>query len=287
MIITELIDIFAEYRNGNKDIFNNLYTDKVQYKRYIYNEGHFVIADESIAKVVNNTYRLFKQRGVHINQGKYFEQVYIGTRDDFSKDAIMILLGIFRDKDVDFSSSKEICGLLKYKLKKYVNNVIGVSVYSISDIYTDDEGDECSYFKFVGQMPDFDYSEKNEGYIGEIKELMDILKYYNVTDFCSPNATTQREIIDLIKSKYKYRYYSKDDCCDLPKDIEMISFYQLKYRKEISQQQYSSVLDELFKIMCDCTSDLKGLNITRKQYKDAKRRGDIYSNTQSNNISVK
>lgn len=58
MIITELIDIFTEYRNGNKDIFNNLYTDKVQYKRYIYNEGHFVIADESVAKVVNNTYRL-------------------------------------------------------------------------------------------------------------------------------------------------------------------------------------------------------------------------------------
>ncbi len=113
---------------------------------------------------------------------------------------------------------------------------------------------------------------------------MEIQKHYNVTDLCSPNATAQREVIDLIKSKYKYRYYSKDDCLDLPKDIEMISFYQLKYRKEISQQQYSSVLDELFKIMCDCTSDLKGLNITRKQYKDAKRRGDIYSNTQINDL---
>lgn len=276
MIITELIDVFKEYRNGNQDVFNILYTDKVQYKRYIYNEGHFVIVDESVAKVVNNTYKLFKKHGAYNNQGKYFEQVYVGTRDDFSKDAIIILLEIFRDKDVDFNSSKEICELLKYKLKKYVNNVIGVSVYSISDIYTDDEGGECSYFKFVGQMPDFDYSENNEGYIGEIKELMDMLKHYNIKEFCSPNATVQKEIIDLINSKYKYRYYSENDCCDLPKDIEMISFYQLKYRKEISQQQYSAVLDELFKVLCDCTSTLKGLNVTRKQYNNTKQRSDIY-----------
>ena len=206
MIITELINVFKEYRNGNQDVFNILYTDKVQYKRYIYNEGHFVIVDESVAKIVNNTYKLFKKHGAYNNQGKYFEQVYVGTRDDFSKDAIIILLEIFRDKDVDFNSSKEICELLKYKLKKYVNNVIGVSVYSISDIYTDDEGGECSYFKFVGQMPDFDYSEKNEGYTGEIKELMDMLKHYNIKEFCSPNATVQKEIIDLINSKIDLQY---------------------------------------------------------------------------------
>ena len=245
------------------------------------------IVDANAAKVTNNVYRLFTQYGTFIEQGKYFKQVYIGSKDDFQKDAIMILLEIFKDKSFDAETTKDICGKLKHRLKKYINDTIKTSVSSISDIYSDENDDECSYFETVSEMPDFDSNENGEGYIGEIKELMDILKHYNAKDFCSPNATVQREIIDLIKSKYKYRYYSENDCCDLPKDIDMISFYQLKYRKEISQQQYSSVLDELFKIMSDCTSDLKGLNITRKQYKDAKQRGDIYSNTQSNNISIK
>lgn len=291
VIITELIEVFKEYRNGNKDIFDSLYSDKVKYTysdgMKEYDECHFIIVDASAAKVTNNVYRLFTQYGTFIEQGKYFKQVYKGSKDDFQKDAIMILLEIFKDKSFDAETTKDICGKLKHRLKKYMSDTIKTSVYSISDIYSDENDDECSYFETVSEMPDFDSNEIGEGYIGEIKELMDILKHYNVTDLCSPNATAQREIIDLIKTKYKYRYYSEDDCCDLPKDIEMISFYQLKYRKDISQQQYSSVLDELFKVMCDCTSDLKGLNITRKQYNDAKQRGDIYSNTQSNNISVK
>lgn len=289
VINTELIDILKEYRSGNKDIINTLYSDKVKYSycdgMKIYDSGQFLIIDEGISKIINTAYRLFTKYGTNKKQGKYYEQVYCGTKTDFQKDTIMILLEIFDDITITPVTSSELYGLLKYKLKKFMNNKIKISAYSISDVFTDNDNEECSYYNFISQMPDFDFSQKNEGYIGEMKELMDILRAYDIKDLCSSNATAQKDIIDLLKNNYKYRYYPQKDCCELPKDFEMISMYQLRYWKEMSQQQYSAVLDELFKILCDCTSDLKGVKITRKQYCNAKQRGDIYSNTQTNDIS--
>lgn len=289
MIHIELIEVLQEYRNGNKDILNTLYSDKVKYcycdGMKIYDSGQFLIIDEGIARIINTTYRLFTKYGAYKKQGKYYEQVYCGTKADFQKDTIMILLEIFNDITITPATSSELYGLLKYKLKKFMNNKIKISAYSISDVFTDNDNEECSYYNFISQMPDFDFSQKNEGYIGEMKELMDILRAYDIKDLCSSNATAQKDIIDLLKNNYKYRYYPQKDCCELPKDFEMISMYQLRYGKEMSQQQYSAVLDELFKILCDCTSDLKGVKITRKQYCNAKQRGDIYSNTQTNDIS--
>lgn len=121
VIITELIEVFKEYRNGNKDIFDSLYSDKVKYTysdgMKEYDECHFIIVDASAAKVTNNVYRLFTQYGTFIEQGKYFKQVYKGSKDDFQKDAIMILLEIFKDKSFDAETTKDICGKLKHRLK--------------------------------------------------------------------------------------------------------------------------------------------------------------------------
>lgn len=281
MIHIEIIEVLQEYRNGNKDILNTLYSDKVKYKNNsgfkFYDRSQFVILDNGIRSISNKTYNLYKKYGINEKAGKYTESIYCGNENDFDKETIMVLIGLFKDKNFVPATSKEVYRQLQYNLKKYMNNSLN-SVCSIN-VFTDNDNDECYYYKFVSQMPDFDFNEKNEGYIGEMKELMDILKTYDIKDFCSPNATAQKDIVDLIKNNYKYRYYPQKDCCDLPKDFEMISMYQLKYGKEISQQQYSAVLDELFKILCDCTSDLKGVNITRKQYRKAEQRGDIYSNS--------
>ena len=285
MIHIEIIEVLQEYRNGNKDILNTLYSDKVKYKNNsgfkFYDRSQFVILDNGIRSISNKTYNIFKQSGINEKAGKYTESTYCGNENDFAKETIMVLIRLFNDKKFVPATSKEVYGQLKYNLKKYLNNSLN-SVCSISDVFTnydDDDNEECSYYDFISQMPDFDFSEKHEGYIGEIKELMDILKTYDIMDFCSPNATAQKDIIDLIKKTYKYRYYPDKDDCRLPKEFEMISAYQLKYGREISQQQFSAVLDELFKILCDCTSDLKGIDVTRTQYCKAKQRGDIYCNS--------
>lgn len=228
MIHIEIIEVLQEYRNGNKDILNTLYSDKVKYKNNsgfkFYDRSQFVILDNGIRSISNKTYNIFKQSGINEKAGKYTESTYCGNENDFAKETIMVLINLFNDKSFVPATSKEVYGQLKYNLKKYLNNSLN-SVCSISDVFTnyeDDDNEECSYYDFISQMPDFDFSEKHEGYIGEIKELMDILKTYDIMDFCSPNATAQKantfkEALGYTKNNYKSLIKNINDHFDADK----------------------------------------------------------------------
>ena len=66
MIHIEIIEVLQEYRNGNKDILNTLYSDKVKYKNNsgfkFYDRSQFVILDQIKRTIFLNSRVLMKKQ---------------------------------------------------------------------------------------------------------------------------------------------------------------------------------------------------------------------------------
>ena len=296
IIIAELIEIFQEYRNGNKKIFDTLYKDEVEYTYgnkqdddtefeenddgRKYKRSHFKLTDINLERIIINRYSEFTEFGIDIEHNKYSDSIYCGAIEDLKKTAIAILHQMFKDKSFNPQTSSEIYQTLTYKLKLFLGKSIGTSVHYNSDVCVDSDGEEDSYYSLIKnpcKSGFIDEEEIESDYIGEIRELMGILKDYNISELCSPNATTQRNVIELLQKYYNYKYYFKEDDSRFPKDFELISMYQLRYNEELSQQRYSAVLDEIFSLLSDCTVDLKGTSLTRNQYRNKEQHGDIHN----------
>ena len=228
IIIVELIEIFREYRNGNKKIFDTLYRDEVEYtygnkqdddtdleeddnddgKKY--KRSHFKLTDVNLERIIINRYREFTEFGIDTEHNKYSDSLYCGTIEDLKKTAIAILHQIFKDQSFNPQTSSEIYQTLTYKLKLFLGKSIGTSVHYNSDIFVNSDEEEDSYYSLIKNpcQSGFIDEEKVKGeYIGEIKELMDILKDYDIKELCSPNATTQRNVIELLQMYHNYKYY--------------------------------------------------------------------------------
>ena len=295
MIKIELIDVFNEYRNGNKKIFDTLYRDEVEYTYgnkqdddtefdedddgRKYKRSHFKLTDINLERIIINRYREFIEFGVDTEHNKYSDSVYCGTIEDLKKTAIAILHQMFKDQSFNPQTSSEIYQTLTYKLKLFLGKSIGTSVHYNSDIFVNSDDKECSYYSLIKNPCQSGFIDEDEEdlkgkYIGEIRELMNILKTYDIKELCSSNATTQINVIELLQRYHNYKYYPNKDEIRLPKDFEMISMYQLKYNEELSQQRYSAVLDEIFNLLSNCVIELKGTSFTRNQYCNKEQRGN-------------
>ena len=230
--------------------------------------------------IIKNRYDDFIRVGIDPEHNKYSDAIYCGTLEDLKKTSIVILHQIFKDKSFNPQTSAEIYQTLTYKLKLFLGKSIGTSIHYNSDIFVNSDDEEDSYYSLIKNPCKAGFIDEEDvkcEYIGEIRELMGILKDYDIKELCSPNATTQRNVIELLQKCYNYKYYFKEDDSRFPKDFELISMYQLKYNEEISQQRFSAVLDEIFQLLCDCTIDLKGTSLTRNQYHNKEQHGDIYN----------
>lgn len=298
IIIAELIDVFKEYRNGNKEIFDTLYRDEIEYTYANkqdddtefeededdnddgrkYKRSHFKLTDVNLERIIINRYSEFTEFGIDTEHNKYSDSIYCGTIEDLKKTAIAILHQMFKDQSFNPHTSSEIYQTLTYKLKLFLGKSIGMSVHYNSDIFVNSDDEEYSYYSLIKnpcQSGFIDEEDVKSDYIGGFRELINILKTYDVSELCSPNATTQRNVIELLQRYHNYKYYPNKDEIRLPKDFEMISMYQLKYNEELSQQRYSAVLDEIFNLLSNCVIELKGASLTRNQYRNQTQRGDI------------
>lgn len=266
----ELIEILQEYRNGNKDIFNVLYSDEITKDGLAYGRSNLKINDEGLEHCIlgwYETYRLPYKLPKGNKCTKFSEQVYNGSKEDLKLDVLTELFKLFEDTSFCPKTNSEIYSRLKYETVKVIGENIDTSALGISDIRYDDEGEEYSVFEteMTDNYLDFQV-DRNDGYCQAISEVQEALPY--IKSLLRNGAESQQKVIDLICKYYDFNYYdSKKDTYSLPKQQNMLRLYRKEYGKSISQARYSKILNRIFDVMADCTISLKGKNVKRNKFK--------------------
>lgn len=269
VINIELIEIFREYRNGNKDIFNTLYTDGVIKDYILYRRSDLKINDKGLDCCVKGwyeDYRLPYKSAKGEKYTKFTEQVYNGSREDMKLDMLLELYKLLEDTTFCPTSNADIYSKLKYNTIKTIGANIDTSCLSESDIAYNAKGEEYSVFeiKHLENYLNFDY-ENNDGYCQVVTEVKEV--FPNIKNILKKGADTQRKVIDLICKYYDYTHY--DDGAEayvLPPQNEMLRMFKEEYGTEISQPRYSAILSSIFDVMADCSISLKGKNIERQKF---------------------
>ncbi|MBQ3161829.1 MAG: hypothetical protein IJC04_06850 [Oscillospiraceae bacterium] len=273
IIIAELIDVFKEYRNGNKEIFDTLYRDKIETKtsdngeELIYQGSSLVINDEGLNNHICTMYDKFSKPYKYEKDSvcpKYYEQVYNGSKQDLKLDAITVLYRLFNNSSFNPVTSEEIYAVWKYEMITLLNDNIKFSALAKSDrVYDEDEQEEYTLIDKQSMDNRFDI-EITYDYVGVVAEVKRFLP--NIKKLLQKGADTQCQIIDLICKYYDYSYNAETDTFELPTQEHMIEYYKKEYGKTISQPRYSQILNSIFNVMADCTLGLKGKCVEREQF---------------------
>lgn len=271
-----LFDIFTEYRNGNKKIFDTLYSDNVKRNKCKdYENGELVINDEGLNNLVNFLYAHYSLPYKFSKDDvcpKFSEQVYNGTKEDLKVDMMIVLHSLFNDKKFNPADSSDIYKAVSNKTKQLLGDNISTSVLADTDIRIDENGEEYSLLEAVSDKDLFKI-ETHCDYIGIMAEVVPIIRNYDIKQLLKKDADVQRKVIDTIYKYYDYCYDEVLDDNKLPRQEDMIEYYYKEYGSRISQSQYSRALNDIFKVICECTVQLKGAEITREDFVRGRRYG--------------
>lgn len=263
----DLLDIFYRYRNGDKNIINQLFIagiiETIHFKEYI---GSFSeIRDEKLDNIVKSIYYTYikpykKPKGSKCP--KYYEQIYTGTLNDMRSDAVIIFIQMVEDKNFNPETDGQIYGEFEYRLKEFLGSVVATSCYSPTETeITDNE------FCLLDLFPNKPRKDKRTGdYFGIFQEIFDIVNTCDIKCLLRDDAKTQQNIVDLIRKYYVPTYNEKLGVCIYPRQKDMISYYQKEYGESISQSQYSSSLEAILKSICQCVTSLKGKPVRRSWF---------------------
>lgn len=272
-----LFEIFNAYRNGNKDVFNQLARDRVK----LNNSGYYDHSDFTLISPLDNlSDALYREYAVPYKRSKgskypkYYEAVYNGSYQDMRKDVVMILFRLFNDESFTVSTEEELYGRLKYAVTEYINKSISISAMSVTDETENEDGETCSLYDMTADrtvdietaVTDPESQSKKE-YLGCIKELQQVIKSCDISALCVKNAAVQQNIIRLITKYYMPHYNELSDMFKFPKDSEMRELYCREYG-HIEQSQYSRALNNVFKMLCDCTTSLNGYKLSRTKFQN-------------------
>lgn len=272
-----LFEIFNAYRNGNKDVFNQLARDSVK----LNNSGYYDHSDFTLISPLDNlSDALYREYAVPYKRSKgskypkYYEAVYNGSYQDMRKDVVMILFRLFNDESFTVSTEEELYGRLKYAVTEYINKSISISAMSVTDETENEDGETCSLYDMTADrtvdietaVTDPESQSKKE-YLGCIKEMQQVIKSCDISALCVKNAAVQQNIIRLITKYYMPHYNELSDMFKFPKDSEMRELYCREYG-HIEQSQYSRALNNVFKMLCDCTTSLNGYKLSRTKFQN-------------------
>lgn len=290
----DLINIFEDYRNGNKKALDKLFRSNVEKNKIgDYIQGNLIILDEELFFITNKIYRYYStpykfakknkdkknndfkenksakdKRYATYNEPppKFREQVYCGSLNDLMSDAVLVLYKMFDDKSFVPQTSDEIYIEFYYRLLKCASDNIESSAYSIfENVFCENcDGEELSLFDLVAVKNN--NSRMSSKYHGIFQEIASIIDNYDVKSLLKGDAFVQRNIIDLIRKYYKPTYDPQTDMNTYPKQKDMISYYQHEYGETISQPVYSAAVEGILKAICECTITLKGKSIKRSDF---------------------
>jgi len=181
--------MLQEYRKGNKDVINTLFTlaykRDCRYEHYSHNEVY--INDAGLMKNVQCLFNVFKKAcKVENKKGKcikHREQIYCGDIEDAKQDGIRVFMSLAEDSSFQPENSDELYKRFKYELCKLFNESIKLSAYAIEETAFDEDGDGYSLIDdYADENAEFDlyriendYAEdvdyKRYKYIGVYDEL--------------------------------------------------------------------------------------------------------------------
>lgn len=263
----DLLDIFYQYRNGDKNVINLLFITGIEETMYFkeYVGSCSKIRDEKLDNIVKSIYYTYIKPYKYPKGSKcpkYCEQIYTGSLDDMRSDAMMIFIQMTKDKNFNPKTDGQIYSELEYRLKEFLGSVVETSVYSPTETeYTDGE------FDLVNLIANKTRKDKPTGdYFGVFQEIFDIISNFDVKCLLRDDAKTQRNIVDLIRKFYIPTYDEKLGVCVYPRQKDMISYYQREYGETISQSQYSNSLEMILKSICQCVTSLKGKPVRRSWF---------------------
>lgn len=267
--LIDMISLYNEYKNGNRDVFNKLFISRVKRdkrKNDDYIESKLIIFDielECISKKIYGYYKMPYKFPRESKCPKFYEQIYNGSFEDLKADAVMVLHKLFNDKNFAPQTSGEIYQRLEYDLKKYLDSTIETSAYTISENVSC-EGKNISLFDLIPAKNNrVDYQGK---YHGVFEEIAGVVNNYDVKKLLKGDAFVQRNIIDLIVKYYRLTYNPTLDMNAYPRQKDMISYYQYEYGETISQPAFSAALEGILKAICECTVSLKGKPVRRSDF---------------------
>lgn len=267
--LIDMISLYNEYKNGNRDVFNKLFISRVKrdkHKNDDYIESKLIIFDIELECILKKIYGYYKMPYIFPRESdcpKFHEQIYSGSFEDLKADAVMVLYELFNDKDFSPQTSGEIYQRLENDLKEFLGGTIEKSAYSISE-NVNCEGKNISLFDLIPAKNE--KSRISSKYHGVFEEIFDIVSNYDVKALLRSDAFTQRNIIDLIEKYYKPTYNPKLDMNTYPRQKDMISYYKYEYRETISQPAYSAAIEAILKAICECTVSLKGKSVKRADF---------------------
>ena len=280
IIIAELIDVFNEYRNGNKKIFDTLYRDNISKDGLDYGANDLKINDVGLNHCIYGWYEYFRQHCKFSKKSKcpkFNEQVFSGSVEDLKQIVLLELYKLCKDRNFAPETNHDIYAKLKYNTMKILGIDIAVSAYAESDIRIDENGEEYSLFEEYSLLED--YLNANEipenilfrnpkyKYIGIMAEIVELLRKHDVKSLLKRNdADTQCRIIDLIYKYYNYIYDENTDEINLPDQNKMLEYYKYEYGESITQDIYSRALNHIFKSIMELTTSFIDRNINRSDF---------------------
>lgn len=278
----DLINIFNEYRRGNKKALDELFTFKNGFKhrgnRSSYSEAQIIVNDpilDALAKKIFYHYRTKakftkKKNGI----SKFSETPYLGTENDVKMEMFIVLRKLFDDMNFNPKNSKEIGEVVKYRLQRRLGKIIGKSTFALSENFVTADGDTISLLDvaesynllsfespFIGdELDNDDFKHRHE-----ITEILNVLRKYDIQDLIQCNATAQMNFVDFIYKNYKLVYEHKEQSVRFPTETELLTKYCQMYGN-ISQQRFSAMLRQLFDLLCSCTTTINNYVTTREIY---------------------
>lgn len=208
----------------------------------------------------------------HGRYPKYYSAAYNETIQDMRKDIVLVLLRLLNDKNFTAESEAALYSKLLFEMVKHINCCISISPYTAPDEIITVDGEIVSFINTVNDTTvniEADITDPENAhkriYRIYIDEILKILQSCDITELCQSDAEVQKNIINMIIKYYRSYYNEKTDIVRYPNEKEMLDFYRSEHG-EISQSQYSRALGAVFKILCNCTTSLKGYSHTRAEF---------------------
>lgn len=292
----ELLDVLNEYRNGNKKIFDILFTNDIETNELgECVQGKLIMCDNELYYIVAKIYHYYslpykfgkKKNGKEKNKDdknpfknepppKFYEQVYNGTFHDLMGDGALVLYTLFQDKNFVPLTSAEIYQEFYWRLLQKASENIRISSYGISE-NIDYDGEEhfekISLFDLIPAKSD--KSKMSYKYRGVFQEIADVISNYDIKLFLRSDAIIQKNIVDLIKKYYKPVYNPTLDMNTYPRQKDMLCYYKYEFGETISQPEFSTAIEGILKAICECTVSLKGKPIKRSDFIKERRNTEI------------
>lgn len=258
-----LYDYYKEYISGNKSALDEMFISE-RTKAKDNEEGKIRFAVPDLNKMVSSAYSAYQQQGISPNgrYKKYKEGVFKGTRDDMTCVFVEKIIEIFSDSENVIESNEKLYSHLKCNIIQKVNDILE---NDNSQLEQSVEFEKGHFQKKTNINPnDYDrlseYSYKkymqghtHKSYGSFYRELLGIIRHYDITQMLPANNVVAKNIIALILSDESTAKYDTDKdsvCIDSLQKIA--DLYKSVYGDDITIEQVSEAYKRIYDMLMRC-----------------------------------